>query len=323
MIDSACVVGIDVSKAFLDVAFGLDPRVERFSNAAPGHRALLRTLARRAANSTRIVMEATGGYEHALLSALTQARLPAVRVNPRQVRDFARATGLLAKTDALDARALVRFGAAVEPQHRPLPAPEQQRLALLQTRRAQLVGSRTAEFNRLQQTTDAFIRTTIRRMIKTLDELLDKIQAQSQDVIADHQRLERTYTILTSVPGVGSVTAAVLMGQMPELGTLSRQAVAALAGLAPFNHDSGAQRGERHIRGGRAAVRTALYMATLSAARHNPVIREDFKRYIAAGKPGKVAMTACMRKLLTILNALCRDNLLWGEKHARNTDLKP
>lgn len=321
MIDSSSVVGIDVSKASLDVAFGLDGPVLTFPNEPKGHRALARVLNKRAAS--RIVLEATGGYEHTVLRHLADRQFPAIRVNPRQVRDFARATGILAKTDAIDARVLVRFGAAVEPVHRPRPSLERETLARTQARRAQLVALRTMEVNRAQQATDEFITRTIRAVIKTLNQQIEAIQAESAEVIAEHQALERTYAILTSVPGVGPVTAAVLMGQMPELGTLSRQAAAALAGLAPFNKDSGTQRGQRHIRGGRSQVRTALYMTTLTAARCNPVIIEDFTRMIAAGKPHKVAMTACMRKLLTILNALVRDNLLWGEKDAPKYQATP
>ena len=316
MIDSSSVVGIDVSKASLDVAVGLDTPVRSFVNQPKGHRALARLLAR--TSPTRIVIEATGGYERLVLRHLADQHLPAIRVNPRQVRDFARATGVLAKTDAIDARVLVRFGSAVEPAHRPLPSLEQERLAFLLNRRAQMIASRTAELNRLEQTTHAFITRTIKAVIKTLDKQIELIMAESAEVIAEHQQLERVYTILTSVPGVGPVTAAVILGQMPELGTLSRQAAAALVGLAPFNKDSGTQRGQRHIRGGRAGVRTALYMATLTAVRCNPVLTEDFTRLTAAGKPHKVAMAACMRKLITILNALVRDDLLWGQKISPN-----
>lgn len=314
MLDASSVVGIDVSKAFLDAAFGSPAHVRRFPNTPRGHNQLARAVGRYAAK--RIILEATGGYERRVLVYLTDRNLPVIRVNPRQVRDFARATGVLAKTDAIDVHVLVRFGAAVEPEHRPLPSPARQRLADLQTRRSQLVALRTAELNRLEQTTDGLITRTIRAVIRSLDQQIAVIEAESAQVIADHKELERTYAILTSVPGVGPVTAAVLMGGMPELGTLSRQQAAALAGLAPFNRDSGAQRGTRHIRGGRAHVRTALYMAALSAIRCNPVIAEDFARLIAAGKPWKVAMAACMRKLLTILNALVRDDLLWGQKHS-------
>jgi len=321
MMDSSSVVGIDVCKASLDVAFGLHSPVQQFPNAPKGHRALARALTKRA--PSRIVMEATGGYEHTLLRHLAERRLPAIRVNARQVRDFARATGILAKTDAIDARVLVRFGAAVEPEHRPLPAPEQEKLARLQTRRAQLIAMRTSESNRLGHDLDPVIVRTMRTVIKTYNQQIALIEAESAEVIAEHAKLQRTYEILTSVPGVGPVTAAVLMGHMPELGELSRQAVASLAGLAPFNQDSGPQRGQRHIRGGRPAVRTALYMATLTALRFNPVIAEDFERFTAAGKLHKDAMAACMRKLLIILNALVRDDMLWDEKPARTSPPTP
>lgn len=320
VVDAARVVGIDVSKAALDVAEGSGP-VVRFGNTPAGHRALARRLAR--ARPARIVMEATGGYERAVLRHLADRGLPAIRVNPRQVRDFARATGVLAKTDAIDARVLARFAAAVEPAHRPLPAPEQERLGALQARRAQLVAMRTAEMNRLEQTTDALITRTINAVIRALDKQIELIEAESRQVIDQHARLQRLYDILTSVPGVGPVTAAVLMGDMPELGTLSRQAAAALAGLAPYHDESGTHRGKRRIRGGRAQVRTVLYMATLTALRCNPAIAEDFQRLTADGKPHKVAMTACMRKLLTILNALVRDDMLWGQKNTSNNPKIP
>lgn len=314
MIDTSSVFGVDVSKSSLDVAFGLGAPVRAFPNEPKGHRAVVRALRKHPVKPTRIVIEATGGYEVPLLKTLAAAGLPVIRVNPRQVRDFARAAGVLAKTDAIDASVLVRFGAAVEPIQRRLPAPEQERLCNLHRRRAQLVQERTAEANRLQQVSDAFIKRTISAVLRTIEQQIELIKAESAEVIKEHERLRRQYDVLTSVPGVGPVTAAVIMGQMPEIGTLSRQAVAALAGLAPFNKDSGTQRGQRHIRGGRSQVRDALYMATLTAAQHNPVIREDFERFTAAGKPHKVAMTACMRKLLTILNALVRDDMLWGEK---------
>ncbi len=316
MLDLSSVVGIDVSKASLDVAFGLGEPVQTFPNEPKGHRALSRVLAKQP--PSRIVLEATGGYEKKILLHLNDRQLPAIRVNPRQVRDFARATGVLAKTDAIDARVLVRFGAAIEPQHRPLPSKAQEKMGLLQTRRSQLIEFRTAENNRLKQADDAWLKRMIMHMIKVFDKQIEELDAESRKVIEQHRELERTYEIITSVPGVGPVTAAILIGHMPELGQLSRQAVASLAGLAPFNQDSGASRGQRHIRGGRIEVRNVLYMAALSAIYHNPVIAEDFQRLTAAGKPAKVAITACMRKLLTIINALVRDDLLWGEKKKPN-----
>lgn len=317
MLDPSKVVGIDVSKAALDVAFGLDEPVRQFPNTTRGHKALAAALDRR--GPARVVMEATGGYELAVLRHLHARTLPAIRVNPRQVRDFARSTGQLAKTDAIDARVLVRFGSAVDPAHRPLPAPEQERISRLAARRGQLVELRTMERNRLElASSDPAIARTIRAVIDTLEQQIKAIEAESAEVIAQHAKLERTYAILTSVPGIGPVTAAVLLGAMPELGALSRQEAAALAGLAPFNHDSGTMRGQRHIRGGRPQVRTALYMATLAALRSNPVIAADFERLKAAGKSHKVAMTACMRKLLTILNALVRDDCTWDRSRPRN-----
>jgi transposase len=315
------IIGIDVSKASLDVAFGLQGRVRRFSNEPAGHRALARALAKR--SPTCIVLEATGGYERAVLRHLATQRLPAVRVNPRQVRDFARASGILAKTDALDAAVLVRFAAAMRPEPRALPTPEQERLAALHTRRTQLVEKRTSERNQLQTVTDALIVRTIKQMIKTIDQQIALLEAEAAEVIAQHRQLERSFEILTSIPGIAAVTAGVLLSHMPELGTLSRQAVASLAGLAPFNHDSGTQRGQRHIRGGRTMVRSALYMAALSAVQHNKVLREDYERMVQqSGKPPKVALTACMRKLLTIANALVRDDCCWDEKKSPNNSPK-
>jgi transposase len=318
MIDASAVIGIDVSSTSLDVALGLDGPVRTFSNDLKGHRELARVLKQH--KPQRIVLEATGGYERPVLRHLVDRKFPAIRVNPRQVRDFARATGILAKTDAIDARVLARFGVAVEPVHRPLPDRNEERLATLQTRRCQLIGLRTAEKNRIQQTTDPLVKRTITAVMATIDEQIAKLEAESSELIREHQRMQRVFTILTSVPGVGPVTASVLIGQMPELGKLSRQEVAALAGLAPYNADSGSHRGERHIRGGRSGVRTALYMATLTGLRCNDVLARDFDRLTTAGKVHKVAMTACMRKLLTILNALVRDDVLWGEKSRKLTD---
>lgn len=314
MLDVTSVVGIDVSKATLDVAFGADPSVRKFDNTRKGHRELARVLD--AYRPARIVLEATGGYEHPVLRHLVDRGLPALRVNPRQVRDFARAAGVLAKTDAIDAGVLVRFGAAVEPRPRPLPPEHRELLARLSTRRTQLVHARTAEVNRLEQETHRFLKRTIREMIEAFDEQIEKIEAESAELIARHKELERAFEILTSVPGVGPATAGVLLGQMPELGSLSRQEIAALAGLAPFNQDSGSHRGQRRVRGGRPEVRAMLYMATLTGVRHglHPLLAEYFKRLTAAGKPHKVAMTACMRKLLTLLNALLRDNARWDDE---------
>lgn len=321
MIDFSSVVGIDVSKATLDVALGLDQPVLYFKNSPKGHRALGALLAKK--KPSRIIFEATGGYELGLLHHLADRKLPAVRMNPRQVRDFARSTGQLAKTDEIDARVLVRYGALIRPEPRPLPSRQQERLTAIHRRRTDVLAYRTAEKNRQQQTPDAMLRRTMDDVIETFDQVIADLEQAAAELIAEHKSLQRRFEILTSVPGIGPVTAGVLIASMPELGDLSRQAVASLAGLAPFNQDSGAMRGTRHIRGGRMDVRNALYMATLTATRCNNVIREDFQRMLDNGKPHKVAMTACMRKLLIIVNALVRDDVLWGQKSSPKVPPKP
>lgn len=315
----ATTAGIDVSAAALDVAVGTEGPVRRFANTPAGHRAA----ARMVAGASRIVLEATGGYERGVLNILAERGLPVVRVNPRQVRDFARAMGILAKTDRIDARVLAHYAAVFAPPVRSRPTPAQTRLAAVTIRRTQLLKHRTAERQRGKRETDAWIRRTIQIMIDAVDRQITRLEAEAASIIAEHERLARVYAILISVPGMGPVTSSVLLGQMPELGTLTRQAVAALAGLAPYNDDSGTHRGARHIRGGRSAVRSALYMAALNGARVNPVIAEDFRRLTASGKPPKVALTACARKLLTILNALVRDDLMWGHNTPPNPSDTP
>lgn len=301
-----CFVGIDVSKAFLDLADGPRAAVERFDNTAPGRRRLRRRVA--ALAPVKILLEATGGYENPLLAELAAHGLPVVRVNPRPVRDFARAAGILAKTDAIDARVLSRYAQTFDPPLRRPPDPEVARLERLTTRRRQLVDARVRENNRLAGETCAPVVASIKAMTRAIEQSIETLEAEIADLLARHRALERKAALLRSVPGVGLLTAATLIAELPELGTLSRQAVAALAGLAPFNRDSGTLRGKRSIRGGRAEVRAALYMATLAAVRYNPMLREDYQRFIAAGKPPKVALTACMRKLLTLLNAILRDD---------------
>ncbi len=301
-----CFVGIDVSKAFLDLADGPRAAVERFDNTAPGRRRLRRRIV--ALAPVKVLLEATGGYESPLLAELAAAGLPVVRVNPRPVRDFARAAGILAKTDAIDARILSRSAQAFDPPLRRAPDPEVALLERLTTRRRQLVEARVRENNRLAAETCKPVVSSIKAMTRAIDKSIETLEAEIADLIARHQELDRKTALPRSVPGIGLLTAAILVSELPELGTLSRQAIAALAGLAPFNRGSGTLRGKRSIRGGRAEVRTALYMATLSAVRYNPMLREDYQRFIAAGKPPKVALVACMRKLLTLLNAILRDN---------------
>lgn len=310
------VVGVDVSKATLDVAVGADARVQRFANTPPGHRRLGRYLA--TLNPARVVLEATGGYERKVLRHLSDLKLRAVRVNPRQVRDFAKADGILAKTDALDARVLARFGLKMEPEHRPLPGPEQETLKELVQRRRQLVGMRTEEKNRAEKSPCPVVARSVRTMVNAIDKQIDQLESEVADLIAAHKTMARKLEVLASIPGIGATTAAVIMAGLPELGDLSRQAVASLAGLAPFNHDSGNHKGERTIRGGRPHVRTALYMATLSAVKHNPSIRQTYQRLTDNGKAPKLALVACMRKLITVANALVREDQLWTDRTAKN-----
>ena len=302
-------IGIDVAKARLDVA--VRPTDETF--AVPATPAGIATLGERlrALGPTLIVCEATGGLEQPLVVALAAAHLPVVVVNPRQVRDFARATGQLAKTDALDAAVLARFAEAVRPQLRPLPGIDQQALEALVARRAQVVEMITAERNRLGRARQAAVRADLTRHLAFLEDRRAALEREVLQVVTQHSALRTRFDLMTSVPGVGPVVAVTLLTTLPELGALSPKQVAALAGVAPLNRDSGTLRGRRTIWGGRAPVRRVLYMAALVATRHNPVLRAFYRRLRAAGKPAKVALVACMRKLLVILNAMLRTGTRW------------
>jgi transposase len=301
-------VGIDVSKHRLDVA--LRPSGETWAVAHEPDQiaSLVRDLGQR--HVDLIVLEATGGLEQPLAAALVAAGLPVAIVNPRQVRDFARATGRLAKTDRLDAAVLAHFAEAVRPEPRPLPDAATEALQALVTRRQQLIEMLTAERNR-RATTPAPLRDRVEAHIAWLEQDL-----QATDDEVDH--LLRTSPVwrvqddlLRSVPGIGPVVSATLLATLPELGHLDPKRLAALVGVAPLNRDSGTLRGRRSVWGGRARTRQVLYMGALSATQHNPVIRSFYQRLVAAGKPKKVALTACMHKLLTILNAIVRDNRPW------------
>lgn len=301
-------IGIDVAKAWLDVADTAGTAVRRFANDADGIAALLAEVAE--SRPRLVVLEATGGHETVVAAALAGAGLPVAVVNPRQVRDFARATGRLAKTDALDAQTLALFAARIQPPVRPLPVTTTQEMAALLVRRRQFLEMRTAELNRRPSLAERFLPAWethvawLTAQIRALDEELDQTLRQSP-VWREKE------TLLRSIPGIGPVVARTLLGELPELGTLDRQQVAALAGLAPLNCDSGARSGTRHIWGGRAPVRAALYMAAISATRFNPAIRPLYERLRAQGKPVKVALVACMRKLLIIANAVVRDGVPW------------
>jgi transposase len=300
-------IGIDVSKDTLDVATTRD---ERFSGAndETGFPALIDWL--RAHPAERIVVEATGGYEAPLVAALGSASLPVIVVNPRQVRDFAKALGRMAKTDVIDATVLALFAAAIKPELRPLKDEQTRALDTLLDRRRQLLGMLVAERQRLSHA-PAAVRQDIKDHIVWLIKRLKGSDRSLQDFLRSSPLWRERENLLTAVEGVGTQTVLSICALLPELGTLKRKPLAALVGVAPFNCDSGTLRGKRHCFGGRAELRSALYMATLSAIRCNPVIKPFYQRLVAAGKPKKVALNACMRKLLTILNAMARDHAQW------------
>ena len=308
------VIGVDVAKDWLDLASTETSTIERLPHDAEGIEQVRQRAREWAAQ--RITVEASGGWEAALVAELATAGLPVVVVNPRQVRAYARALGRLAKTDRIDARVLCAFTCAVQPPLRPLQDEHAALLSALLTRRQQLLAMRTAEKNRLILGSKGAVRKNLRAHIKWLDRHLHDTDREIQRLIEASPVWQATVDLLTSAPGVGSITARALLGQLPELGHLDRKQIAALAGLAPYNRDSGRYRGQRIIWGGRKEVRQALYMATLAAVRSNPPIRDFYERLKAAGKPSKVALTACMRRLLTILNAMVREQAPWAHTSA-------
>jgi transposase len=302
-------IGIDVAKDQLDVHLRPTGEAFRVTHDAAGIAALLTRL--RALGPTLIALEATGGYEVSLAAALAAAALPVAVINPRQIRDFARATGQLAKTDTVDARVIALFAEAVRPTPRPVPDEQAQALGELMARRRQLVDMLTAEQNRRRQARDRRLQRQLDAHIAWLEEALRRLDHDLTTLVRSSPIWREADDLLRSVPGIGPITACTLIADLPELGQLDRRRIAALAGLAPFARDSGTFRGRRMIAGGRAPVRRVLYMATLAAIKHNPAIRLFHQRLVAAGRPGKVAVTAAMRKLLTILNAMLRDRRPW------------
>ena len=304
-------VGIDVAKAHLDVAVSPTGANWQVAHADTGVTRLVADL--QALAPTLVVLEATGGWQSAVAGALAPAGLPVAVVNPRQVRDFARATGRLAKTDRLDAQVLARFAATVHPEARALPDAQAQELAALVTRRQQLVDMLVAERNRRRGATTlpARVRDALSAHIAWLEQQLATTDQDLAALVQASPLWRAKEDLLRSTPGVGPVLATTLLAELPELGTLDRRQLAALVGVAPLNRDSGTWRGKRHIWGGRARVRATLYMATLAATRVNPTIRAHYTRLVAAGKAKKVALIATLRKLLTILNALLRDGVRW------------
>jgi transposase len=306
---STVFVGIDVAKSQLDVH--ARPAGEAFAvgRDAAGLAALTERLA--ALAPSLIVLEATGGFEATVAAALSAAGLPLVVVNPRQVRDFARATGRLAKTDRLDAEAIARFAEAVQPEPRPLPDEAARHLGELVARRRQIVEMIGSESQRRRQLRDAKLVRRVDAHLAWLHKELASIETDLGDAVRNSPAWRAAEELLVSVPGIGPTSARLLIAELPELGRLDRRQIASLVGVAPINRDSGAFRGRRMIMGGRADVRTALYMPTVTAIRHNPALKALYLRLTGRGKPAKVALTAAMRKLLTILNAILRSQTPW------------
>ncbi len=301
-------VGIDVSKAWLDLAVHEQQETSRFSNEEAGIAKLVQELKKR--KPKLVVLEPTGGFEMLLVAELSQASLPVAVVNAKRVRDFAKATGQIAKTDKLDARVLAHFAAAVQPEVRSLRSEEEEQLTALLTRRRQVLDMLSVEKNRLV-TVRAKMRADVQAHIQWLSKNLKELDQEMEEFVKGSPIWNEKDSLLQSVPGVGPVTSATLLGMLPELGLLNRQEIAALVGVAPLNKDSGKKKGKRRIYGGRADVRSVLYMAALAAKKHNPWIRTFYTRLLQHGKEKKVALTACMRKLLVILNAMLRTHQPW------------
>lgn len=313
MTTQSIFVGIDVSKDYLDIATRPAGESWRVRNDEADITPLANRL--KALQPTLVVLEATGGYEMAATAALVAAGLQVAVVNPRQVRDFAKGAGYLAKTDRIDARVLAHFAEAMRPTPRSLPDEQLLALQALVARRRQVVEMLTAEKNRLKQS-KPLVREQIERHIVWLQEELATLDRDLGDLIRNSPVWREKADLLQSAPGIGERVSCVLVADLPELGTLDRKKIAALVGVAPFNRDSGTRQGKRGIWAGRAHVRAALYMGTLVAIRYNPVIKQFYERLRAAGKIAKVAITACMRKFLTILNAMVRHHTRWNSAAA-------
>lgn len=316
MEESSIFIGIDVSKARLDVAIRPSGESESVANDKTGIKALVKHLGE--IQPALIVLEATGGVERQLTRALASAELPVVVVNPRQVRDFAKATGQLAKTDAIDAVVLARFAETVRPVLRPLPDEVTLELRALIARRRQITEMMVAERNRLRGASQS-VTKRIDAHIRWLEAELQRADKDLDQSIRQSPIWQENEDLLRSVPSIGPVISRTLLAELPELGQLNRKQIAALVGIAPLNWDSGTLRGRRAIWGGRASVRAVLYMAALVASRHNTVMRVFYKRLRDAGKAPKVALVACMRKLLTILNAMIKHKTRWSENFSVQT----
>jgi len=302
-------VGIDVSKAQLDVHLLPEARSYPVPNSSQGHSKLLTALPK--PGTCRIVLEATGDYERLIVAALVDAGHYVSVVNPRQIRDYAKALGILAKADHIDAKVIARFGQDVKPRPVTKTSESQAELDQLVTRRRQLVQARVAESNRLKDGLTKLVRESVRRSLNAIDKDIARHDQAILKCVQSDDDWKQRFELLKTVPGVGDATAASLVAELPELGQLNRQKISALVGVAPYPDDSGRRHGRRTIRGGRRALRSVLYMAALSAARWNPVVKEFADRLRQQGKQAKVVLVACMRKLLVILNAMVKQNTPW------------
>ena len=301
-------VGIDVGKDTLDIAILELQAHWQVPNDECGIRELVKQLKRY--RLSRVLVEATGGYERSFVEACVSKDLPVIILQPLKVRQFAKAEGLLAKTDKIDAFLIARMGKRMELEPRALPDKKVQKVRDLLSRKRQLMEQRTQELNRSHKAVD-FIKRSHLRSLRMLDKEIAWVEKHLVSNVAEVEQWQATYHIVTSVPGIGDGVAYTLLGELPELGQLTHKQIAALTGLAPFNHDSGKLRGKRRIRGGRAPIRTVLYMAMLSAIQHNPVMKAFYTKLVGQGKHKKVAITACMRKMMVILNAMVRDQKEW------------
>ena len=302
-------VGMDVSKGQLDIAESETGRVWQVENNLKGIRSLKRRMKK--IRPELVAVEASGGLEQAAVRSLSLAGVPVAVVNPTRVRALAKAFGVLAKTDVIDAQVILKYAEKVHPPARPPLNPQQQYLDDLVDRRAQVVGMRTQERNRLS-TVAPELRSRVEKMVAWLEQELAELEQEIEACIQAQPEWQSRSQLLLEVPGVGPITVITLLAKLPELGQLNGKEIAALVGVAPFNRDSGKKRGQRRIFGGRKSVRRVLYMAALAAKRYNPILRQFYERLIAKGKPTKVALTACMRKLLVILNAMVRDGRRWA-----------
>jgi transposase len=310
----ATYAGIDIAKRGFDLAIESKPTVQHFNNDRDGIEHCLNVL--KPLKPDLIVMEPTGGYEQALRCELQAAGLPVAVVNARRIREFARACGLLAKTDKLDAQVIARFAAVLQPPAQEALDQQTQAMKALVARRHQLIQTRTAEFNRMEHAHDKAVMRSIRAVLKTIEHQMDILEQHIRDQIDRTPELKQKTQQLESAPGIGETTASLLVTELPELGRLNRRQIAALVGVAPINRDSGTYRGKRMTGGGRRLLRARLFMPTLVAVRHNPTIHAFYQRLLQQGKTKMVAVIAAMRKLLTILNIMLKKNETWKPKTA-------